>query len=251
LSLSLYPEPTPVDATELPYERLFAAATEPVLVAESGSGELVQANTAAATLLRTTCRSLIGAPLLSCFKTSSRQLLADSVAIACTTGLAEAVTIRPLKGGKPLRVFLSLFRAAPKSYLLVRLASRLRDGSAGSPTRTRSVVFESLERAGAGFLVTDPQLRVQYANQTFIAMVRQSSPARVNGKSLTSWLTLSEVDLVRLREQMAQRQAVSVLTTKLRIDKHSTRDVEVHAVAVPGGQYPCWGFSITPRARLN
>jgi hypothetical protein len=82
-------------------------------------------------------------------------------------------------------------------------------------------------------------------------MVGLRSLDELRGESLARWLDLSARDMVRLAEQMAQREAATVLTTGLRPEHSRARAVEVIAVAVPGEADACWGFSISARPRLN
>jgi PAS domain-containing protein len=230
--------------SELAYQWLFDAAAEPVLIIEQHSGTVIEANPAAAKLLRMPRASLVGLPFVRAFDASSAAAVQDSLAITRSSGSAQPVKVQTLDGRAELSVVFSMFRLAPdESYVLVRVSAALA-ADADVSARPPSAVFEAIEAATVGFVVTDGELHVQYANPAFIRMVRKSGAEDVQDEPLAHWLELSDQDQARLREQMSLRQAVTVLTTRLRRNPDPSREVEVHAVAVPDGQNPCWGFSI-------
>ena len=118
----------------------------------------------------------------------------------------------------------------------------------GNETR----ILDAIEQAPEGFVVTDPALRLSYANRAFINMAGLESPAQLQGKSLATWLELSQADLTRLHEQMARREAATVWKTMLRranlLEREATLEVEVTAIAVPDGRERSWGFRIQSAA---
>jgi len=247
------PPPRPVaDRAELCYEWLFDAAAEGVLVIEESSGTVVEANLAAARLLHAERAALIGRSLLSLFHTSCAAGLKESLAQARGGSGSSAREISTPDRRNQLSLTMSLFHAAAAdSYMLVRLAAG--DG-AGSELATDSAVFEAIEGAVSGFLVTDAELRVQYANPAFAQMIDVASPEEIEGECIARWLELSEEDRTRLQSQMAQSEAVTELFTRLRSARAPVRQVEVRAVAVPSDTAPCWGFTvreIRARAVIN
>jgi PAS domain-containing protein len=231
----------------LPSDWLFSMAIEPVVIAEATTHRIVQANPAAAELLGSSQAALIGSRLPEVFDSTNSQDLMRSLDAASMGVVADHVTCRSAGGGE-LRAKVSMVRAETDSFLLVRLAARTGDGmQAGS----QSPVFDAIEGAAVGFVVTDSGLRVDYANQALIDMIGLASPAGMRGCSLARWLEFSATDLAGLGDQMLQRQATSVMTAGLRTERGSPLEVEVWAVAVPDGARSCWGFAIRELPRLN
>ena len=240
--VSVAPGSAQANRAELCYEWLFDAAAEGVLVLEEGSGTIAEANLAAARLLHAERSGLIGRSLLSLFHTSSAAMLRESLARARGGSGSSAREISTPDRRGHLNLTLSLFHAAAAdSYMLVRLAAG--DGSWSEPAPD-SAVFEAIEGAFCGFLVTDSELRVQYANPAFAQMIDAASAEEIEGESIARWLELDEEDRQRLRAQMAQNQAVTELFTRLRSARAPLRQVEVRAVAVPSDTAPCWGFTV-------
>jgi PAS domain-containing protein len=243
--------------TGLPCEWLFAAAVEPVLIADAASGRILRANRAAAELLQTPLAALAGMALTDTFDTLAAPAVMESMDRARAAGSSQPVTVRGVVEGVQLSLQVSLFRTVAESYLLVRLAAG--DGAPfesahdGQPASRgpETPVFDAIEDAAVGFLIADLALRVEYANAAFLDMVRLSPPAQMRGRSLVRWLQLSGGDLARLRDQMSRRQATSFLTTQLRAEGDVSLQVEVCAVAVPDGQLACWAFTVRELPRLN
>jgi PAS domain-containing protein len=244
-------EPSFGNALGLREDWLFLAAAEPVLIISAATESILEANPAAATLLGIPRSALVGTVFHTAFAASSAAAVKDSLAVARGAGAASPLCIRARNGTTELIALLSFVRAAHKSYVLVRLSSQATASVCTTRGRTASPVFDAIEGAAAGFVMTDCDLRVDYANHAFVRMVELASLDDARGKSLTCWLALSQVDVAQLHRQMHEREAVTILKTRLNSDKDTWRDVDVRAVAVPDRQNACWGFSICERPRLN
>jgi PAS domain-containing protein len=253
-------------AAGFPDAWLFAAATQPVLIVEPASDRIVEVNPAAAALLGAERAALLAGSFLGVFAADSTPALLQLIATARLSGHGKRIIVRTrgasasdaARGGRRTRaslagrdigVTLSTVFAGGESYLLVRLLPSAHDATDGADGEVASLVLDAIEQSHAGFVVTDPDLRLSYANRAFIDMVGLASPEPPRGKSLATWLDLSQADLTRLHEQMARRDAVTVWKTMLRRSSLSAREVEVSAIAVPDGAERCWGFRITPTAR--
>jgi len=219
-------------------------AVEPVLIVNAVTQQVLQANPAAAELLRIPLRLLVGAPLKDAFDAAGAQAIARSIDCACATGHSEALALRSAPGCADLSARLSLFRADTNNYVLIRLAAASVPAFQRAWAETQTPVFNAIESASTGFLVTDSGLRVEYANQAFLDMIKLPALDQVRGRSLVRWLELTETDLAGLQDQMAQRRASSMVTAGLRSEQGLLLEVEVCAVAVPDAQHSCWGFTI-------
>jgi PAS domain S-box-containing protein len=239
---------SPTGQPGLPCDWLFSVAVEAVIIVEATTQRIVQANPAAAKLMGTSQAALIGTRFLDALDRSSSEVVARSMEGALATGVGDPVTCKSSGGGAEVRVKASMFRAENQQFLLLNLASMTDDVT---PIDSQSPVFDAIDNSSVGFLLTDSGLRIEYANQALVDMVELSPPAEMRGKSLARWLEFSPADLARLREQMLQRQATSVMTAHLRTERGSPLEVEVCAVAVPDGTVTCWGFTVRELPRLN
>lgn len=253
-------------AAGFPDAWLFAAARQAVMIVELASDSILEANPAAAALLQTERAQLLGSSFVGAFAADCTPALLQLIASARRHGYGERIIARTrgpradggsrrarkARGGRDLGVTLSIVSADSDSYLLVRLLPATRAGIDDSEGEVPSLVLDAIEQAPEGFVVTDPGLRLSYANRAFITMAGLESPAQWHGKSLAAWLELSQADLTRLHDQMARREAVTVWKTTLRRSSlpnpEAVLEVEVSAIAVPDGSERSWGFRISATA---
>jgi PAS domain-containing protein len=232
--------------TDIPCEQLFNAAAEPVVLIETTLGRIVDANPAAASLLGISRAALIGTLFLNSVHAFSCKGLRASVADALRTGNAKPIVVRARRVRTQVSVRLSTVVVPPSSYLIARLA-----GANDAASAIPSLVMEAIESGAMGLLIADADLRVEYANRSFIEMLECASLEDLCGRVLTHWVEFSPEDIAQLRTQMAQRRALSILVATLRGPQLLTRDIELHAVAVPDEHNPRWAFIVRPRSRLN
>jgi len=257
-------------AAGFPDAWLFAAARQAVVIVELASDSILEANPAAAALLQTERAQLLGSSFVGAFAADCTPALLQLIASARRHGYGERIIARTrgprtdggsrrarkagsARGGRDIGVTLSMVSADSDSYLLVRLLPATRAGIDDSEGEVPSLVLDAIEQAPEGFVVTDPGLRLSYANRAFMTMAGLESPAQWHGKSLAAWLELSQADLTRLHDQMARREAVTVWKSTLRRSSLPTPEavleVEVSAIAVPDGSERSWGFRISATAR--
>jgi PAS domain-containing protein len=228
---------------------LFAATAEPVLIADAAHGGIIEANTAAARTLGTRRRKLIGSSLMAIFDRPSSQRVLASLRTVRSLGVVRLVGARAVHNDATLTATLSLVRQGVLEYLLVHLetgTNRPRGGRGAQP-----FVNDAIENGASGFLVTDVDLGIQYANKAILRMMEMDSFDAVDGGSLTQWLEFSREDLGRLQEQMTRRESVSVTVIPLHPRESNPRPVQVLAIAVPDGACSTWGFSVSERPCLN
>jgi len=223
---------------------LYAAATEAVLMLEAATGSIIEANPAAARLLCVPRTRLLGASLLQSFDGGAALALTRAINLVRREGTAQVLTARTRDGRSEVQLALSLVRVGPESYVLARLGQPAPDRRTDGDGVTTSVVLDLIGEASEGFVVTDPELHVLYANQAFAELAGIDSPQQALGHSLVRWLELTQADLTALAVQRARREAVTVHETRLRATSGKTQGVELWAVAVADGEQPCWGFRL-------
>ncbi len=241
----------PVSGSDLSFDALFAAANEPVLILDAGSGRIVDANPAVAQLLRADRATLLGTLFIDALEQSSVEAVQRSFALARAEGRAGAISIRTRQGASTLGLETALFHVAPDSFLLLRLARPVGASSRAARRGADSLVLKALERSSVGFLITDAQLRIEYVNRACVQMLGLLSADQICGRPLAAWLSLGDADLARLQGPLAERHAATVLRTSLYDAGSGARYVEVHAVAVPAGKSTRWGITLRERPRLN
>jgi len=235
---------------ETRYRLLFQIASEAVLVVDAASGRIIEANPAAADLLQTQARRLIGHPLEAHFDEDSRATLASLLAAARVAGRTDEGRVRLADGTREFRVSASLFREDKASYLLVRAAPLAAGSAAASSAGIR--VLDLIEDLPDGFVVTDDDGRILSANRAFLDMAGLSSEQQALGVTLDRWLGRPGVDLSVLLASLREHGTVRMFSTAIQGSHGTQTDVEICAVVAPEGKGRCFGFSVRDvSARLS
>lgn len=234
--------PTQIAPATLNYRSLLAGSSQAVLIADFSDGRILEANPAASRLLRIPAATLVGVPLNKLFDGESVD--------AFETTLDCEIEARPLHRDAPLYVQASRVVAGGQTYLLIRMRL-LDDATVTHLTAGHSAVVEAIDHAGVGLVLTDDELRIQFANQSFVQLGGFAAPDALCGRRLTSYLQLTPSDLNLLRDQRTERRAVTQLRVSFRLENGATRIVEVDAVAVPDGPHILWGFIIRELPRTH
>lgn len=237
------------DPTALECARAFSHSRQPVLIVDCTRGIIVHANAAAARVIGARKTALVGSPLRKYVLDTNGCDIPAMLDRVRPTGSAFLAGLRTAADDKSLDAAVSLVRSTGQDYLLLRPRAAQRAPAAESFTETS--VSESVDAASMGLVVTDAERSVLYANRTFVRQIGLAFGAEAVGRPLGRWIRLTERDLTRLREQMASRQAVISLMTRLVDETGSARLVHVLAIAVPDGPRSHWGFVLTGRGSIN
>lgn len=223
---------------ETRYRMLFEASSEAVLIIDLESRKIVEANSAAATLFDRPQKLLIGRPFAGFFGADDQA----AVLAAMATGRADNLAVRIAQDGPPCLLSATTFRNDRAPYLLVRVATdshtvagRVKDAV---PLQT---VFQNMPE---GFVVTDPELRILMANAAFVELAHLATEDQVCGEALERFIGRSDVDLQVLVRNLRQEGYVRQFGTVFRDPMGAGEDVEIAAVSVDEGEYPCFGFTI-------
>jgi transcriptional regulator PpsR len=230
---------------ETRHRLLFQVASEAVVVVEATTRKVVEANPAAMQMLGEAGRRLIGRPLNDAFAIPSRRALDALLGKVGAAGHAEEYPLRPLADpAKAVRVSASLFREGRSDFYLVRLLAGELDSDGAAQLKKKSRVFEVVGSSPDGFVVSDLNGRIQFANRAFLDFVQLGTEEQVRGEPLDRWLGRPGLDFSLLANQLREHQSLKQFSTTLRGEYGSTTEVEICAVAVPEGGEPYCGFTI-------
>lgn len=226
---------------------LLAMGREPVLLVDADTGMIVDANPAAAQVLGLRLSQLTGALLARLISPDDNALLQQAGLEARKAGRSMPVAVRRAADGIPLELTCSIIRSDAAEFWLVHLRDPAAASNVGRDSSLWPSVLEGLEDATEGVIVTNLAFQIEYANSAFVKLVQLEVPAQVIDTPATQWLHFTVAQLQTLRARLADRQAVTFMTTALRCQGGLNVTVDVRAVAVPDGDFPCWGFMICPR----
>lgn len=231
-----------IRGAEKRYRLLFQMASEAVMIVDAGNQRIVEANPAAAALLGADIRKLAGQGFGELFDEPSRQASQSFLAALRVAPRVDNVHVGMAGGKGSLLLSGSLFRQDNEAHLLV-LLSRVGGTSAALSTEQQNLL-RVVEKMPDAFVVTDPDRKILSANSAFVDLVQLSNETQVRGESIERWIGRPGVDVDIIFANLRAHGLVRHFSTLVRSEYGASEDVEITAVATPGGSQSCIGFSI-------
>jgi transcriptional regulator PpsR len=237
---------------ETRYRLLFQMSVDPLLVLDSDSLRVLEANPSAQRLFAGAPRRLQGRPLPEAFAPEDRQPLQLLLASLRNAGRADELRVKLAEDGPEVVLSASTFRQEGALLFLVRLeVGSGEQGHVGLP-EPRAQILKVVEGVPDAFVVTDPECRIVAANSAFLDMAQISAEDQARGEPLDRWLGRQGVEFEVLLSTLRSRGSVRLFTSTLRGSLGGMVEVEISAVSVLHGGQTCFGFAmrdIGPRLR--
>ena len=231
-----------IRSAEKRYRLLFQLASEAVLIVDSASHRVVEANPAAAALIGGDAKKLIGHAFDDLFAEGSRQASQSFVAAARVAPRVDNVHVTLAKDLTALLLSGSLFRQENAANLLVIL-SRV-GGSARAVADEDIQLLALVDAMPEAFVITDGERKVLRANNAFLDLVQATTQNQVRGQPLDRWIGRPGVDVDLLFANIRTHGTVRHFSTLARGEFGAEEDVEIAAVSALNGAEPCIGFTI-------
>jgi transcriptional regulator PpsR len=231
------------------YRLLFSQSSEAVLIVDSTSRRVTEANPAAAALAGGTADTLVGRAIASVFHADDRDRIIALLGSVAAAEMIEPVDLRLAQGARDCSVSATLFRQGRSSYFLIRLVPG--DSALELRHNPERRLADILERMPDAFVLTDGGLNIITENAAFLEMTQLARKEQVRGESLGRFLGRPGIDLNLLVSQLREHGSVSNFATILRDRYDQQDDVEVSAVTVNDGQQDCFGFTVRVVGRLR
>jgi transcriptional regulator PpsR len=229
---------------ETRYRLLFELAAEAVLIVDTATQKVQEANPAAGRILGIAVKKIIGKPLVECIAESHRPAIEDMLSGVRSFGEADSRTISGLSEEGDITVSASLFRQEGGALFLIRLTPAVFQETAQSVSPKKSIAIDVLEHSPDGFVVTDLDGKVISCNHAFVEMAQLTKAEQIVGRNLSDWLGRADVDLNVLIANIQQRGAVRLFATVLHGNSGTDQQVEISGVSVKTSHAPVLGFSI-------
>ncbi|MBA4285339.1 MAG: transcriptional regulator PpsR [Xanthomonadaceae bacterium] len=229
--------------SETRYQLLFQIATDPVLVVDAGSLNVIDANRAAARLFGQPLEQLIGKRATLPLHDSSRAAVLELFATAKANGRAvdcEALIEAPQRR---VRISVTPLRTESSTALLMRLKTV--DPQWQVPEANHRLVA-LMGLSPDAIVITDGEGRVQMANPAFIELAQIDARTAVVGGLLSNWLGATAAELDRLMKTMREALISQRLTTSVRGAAGRLTTVEVSAVCLSENDEEAFGFIVRP-----
>ena len=228
---------------ETRYRMLFQIAAEAMLIVDTGTGQVVEANPAVAHLFNRPVNKIIGQPLTRFFAPDDGDTLASLQARLRAAGKPEDVRCSTREGDS-VTASATFLRHEDASLALLRIHP-VGDVITGDTAEAQhSVALEVMERSPDAFVVTDLSGRILTVNEAFIELCQVASELQVLNQPLDQWLGRPGVDVDVLRKNLRQRGEIRHFATRMNPEFGAPIDVELSAVSVDQGELPCLGFVI-------
>lgn len=227
---------------ETRYRLLFQISSEAVLIVDSETQRVIEANPAAMQMIGRPSKKIVGRPFSEFFTDDSQKRLAAGLAAASATGKTEDARLKLAERKIEVSASGTLYRQEGATHVLMRLTPTL--PAATALLKGRSSLMEVIEKLPDGFVVTNGDCRVLTANRAFLDLVQAATEEQVRDEPLGRWLGRQGVDMTVLTKNLKDRGEIRNFGTVVRGQFGSTENVEVSAVSVTGGEEPCLGFTI-------
>ncbi len=229
------------------YRILFELASEGVLVVDSASRRIVEANAAAASALGAAGAPLPGQTFQRLFHPESRDAASALLRDANGAVKPPEMRLRAADGRHELIASSSQFRQDGGAQILVRLNPAKPEGLAEPDARQRLVRI--VNRFPDAFVAVDGDMNVLECNLAFLELAQVSGLEAVKNHSLGRYLGRPGADLAVLRAALAQYGSVRGFITAFTTAFGAEEDVQVSAVSVGEGLESCYGLIVRPVRR--
>ena len=226
---------------EMRYRLLFQMAAEALLIIDSTTRKITEANPAAERMLGGSAKRLVGRTFPLGLSASDLAEAERMLGRARTTGRAEGVKAR-LADGAEVTISAALFRQDASAFFLVRL---------GGAAQALEPISQEVRAAGAivaatpeAYVVTDEDGAIRWCNLAFLNLAQLATEEQATGQPLDRFLGRPGVDMNVLLGTLRESGVVRVFTTTLRGEFGSVVDIEICAARAADGEGPLYGFFI-------
>lgn len=221
---------------------LMDSTSEAIVFVSVQTGEITEANPAAASLLDKPREKLINAPLAGCFEGRKRGDLIGNLASHAISNQSNVETLDLRGNGPKVKITPTLFRASGERVLLCRivladatdtkaddLSRNLRDLYAGGP---EAMIFTS----EAGDVLS--------ANDAFLGLIDVAHDVNLRGRNLSDYLQRGSVDLKVMMENASRTGRMRIYTTKIAGEYGSPRAAELSVTKLQAGPHSVFAFVV-------
>ncbi len=228
---------------------LMEATRDAVVFVALGNGRIVEANSAAATLLGATADELKGIVFAQEFEAKRRGEFMSNLTSSAIAESASPVELQSRRSRRRLLLTPSVFRAAGERMLFVRLESA-EEAEQSQDELTENLA--ALYQEGVDAIVfTDRDGIIRAANEAFLNLTDTAHVTMVKGKPLSDFLVRGVVDTKVLIDNAARTGHMRLYATKIESEFGSHVSVEISATYLNDRAKPSIVFVIRDASRAE
>jgi transcriptional regulator PpsR len=214
------------------YRLLFQLSSEAVLIVDSNTSKIIEANPAAVTFLGIDPKKLIGQPFEALVSESSRQVSQSFISATRVAPRVDNVHVQLERDQRSVLLTGSLYRQDGAAHLVV-LLSRL--GEAGGVTSNDDAnILRLIEAIPEAFVIVDEDRRIVTANPAFLDLVQATSLVQVRGEPVERWIGRQGAEIDVLFSNLRAHGTVRHFSTVARGEFGTVEDVEIVAGSALG-----------------
>jgi transcriptional regulator PpsR len=228
---------------ETRYRLLFQLAAETILVVDSASMRVMDANAAAGRLFGEAPDKLVGRNFPFGVSPTDVRAVDEAISKARSAGKSPEVRIHMVRGGEAFSLSASTFRQDSSTLLLIRFTAIDAERQTGDGGE-RSRIAALLEQSPDAFVITDIEGAVSYSNRAFLDLVQLASDEQVRGREIGAWIGRPGADFDVFLTMLKRNGAVRLALTSARGVHGLATEVEVSAAWLPDSEHPAIGFML-------
>jgi transcriptional regulator PpsR len=222
---------------ETRYRMLFDMSSEPVLIVESETWRIREANAAAHALLKARDGTLIGAKLPNLFDRSARDPLVGFLSSTLVSRSVSPISVALAGNESEVGLSATGFRQHGQQLHLVRLSA-----VGGQGDEQPAAMLDIIENMPDAFVMTDEAMTIVTANLAFVELLGFASADQLRGKPLGGFVGRPGIDVDLLVGQVGKYGFVRNVGTVLRTpDGADGEQIEISGVRT-STQIPHYGF---------
>ena len=224
------------------YRLLFQLSSEAVLIVDSNTSKIIEANPAAVTFLGIDPKKLIGQMFESLVTEDSRQVSQSFLSATRVAPRVDNVHVQLERDRRSVLLTGSLYRQEGAPHLVV-LLSRL--GEAGGMTSNDDAnILRLVEAIPEAFVVVDTDRQVVTANAAFLDLVQVTNLVQVRGEPVERWIGRQGAEVDVLFSTLRTHGTVRHFSTVARGEFGTIEDVEIVGASAVGSGAICYGLAI-------
>lgn len=228
---------------------LMNATRDAVVFVSATTGQVIEANAAASTLLGTGEDDLANTSFAAAFEGRKYSGLVDMLLTAAAEENPEPVKATAKGSMRPVNLLPKVFRAAGERTLLCRIEAT--DDDAAPNENMKEDLSGFYQEAVDAIVFTDKSGVILAGNEAFLSLVDAPHLTHVRGKSMADFLVRGQIDLKVLIENAVRSGKMRIYGTKLQSDFGAETPTEISATYLNDRTAPSIVFVIRDTSRVD